>query len=55
MDEQIVFGDRMIPVRLPDRTRFVPQGLSTSVPPADDLKRTIMEALKAPQAGDGAG
>ena len=48
MDEQIVFGERMIPVTLPDRTRLVPQGLSTSVPPADDLKRTIMDALKAP-------
>jgi hypothetical protein len=29
MDGQIVFGNRMIPVKLPERTRFVPQGLST--------------------------
>jgi hypothetical protein len=48
MDEQIVFGDRMIPVKLPDRTRFISQGLSTSLPPVADLKMTVMEALKRP-------
>ena len=48
MDEQIVFGDRMIPVKLPDRTRFVPQGLSTSLPPVADLKTAFMEALQSP-------
>jgi len=48
MDEQIVFGDRMIPVRLPDRTRFVPQGLSTSLPPVADLRAALQEALRRP-------
>jgi hypothetical protein len=48
MDEQIVYGDRMIPVRLPDRTKIVPPGLSTSLPPVADLKATIEAALKKP-------
>jgi Lactate racemase N-terminal domain len=48
MDEQIVFGDRMIPVKLPDRTKFLPQGLSTSLPPVADLKTAIQEALRRP-------
>ena len=48
MNEQIVFGDRMIPVSLPDRTRFVPQSLSTSLPPVLDLKRAFLEALERP-------
>jgi hypothetical protein len=48
MDEQIVFGDRMIPVKLPDRTRFVPQSLSTSLPPVADLRMTFVEALGSP-------
>jgi hypothetical protein len=48
MDEEIVFGDRMIPVSLPDRTRFVPQGLSTSLPPVADLRAALQEALRRP-------
>ena len=48
MEEQIVFGDRMIPVQLPGRTRFLPQGLSTSLPPVPDLKTAIQEALRRP-------
>ena len=48
MDEQIVYGDRMIPIRLPDRTKIVPPGLSTSLPPVADLKATIEAALKKP-------
>jgi hypothetical protein len=48
MDEQIVFGDRMIPVKLPDRTRFVSQGLSTSLPPVADLRAVLQEALRRP-------
>ena len=48
MDEQMVFGDRMIPVRLPDRTRFVPQGLSTSLPPVADLRAALQVALRRP-------
>ena len=48
MEEQIVFGDRMIPVRLPDRTKFLPQGFSTSLPPVADLKTAIRDALMRP-------
>jgi hypothetical protein len=48
MDEQIVFGDCMIPVKLPDRTRSVPQGLSTSLPPVADLGAALQEALRRP-------
>lgn len=48
MEEQIVFGDRMIPVKLPDNTQSAPQGLSTTLPPVDDLEATIREALQAP-------
>ena len=48
MDEQIVYGDRMVPVRLPDRTKIVPPGLSTSLPPVADLKATIEAALQNP-------
>jgi hypothetical protein len=48
MDEQIVFGDRLIPVKLPDRTKLVPPGISTSLPPVVDPRATIQEALKRP-------
>ncbi len=50
MDEQIVFGDRMIPVKLPDRTKLVPPGITTSLPPVADLKATLEEALRKPLA-----
>ena len=48
MDEQIVYGDRMIPVRFPDRTKIVPPGLFTFLPPVADLKATIEAALQKP-------
>jgi hypothetical protein len=48
MDEQIVFGDRMIPVKLPQRTRIIPPGISASLSPARDLRGVIQEALKNP-------
>jgi hypothetical protein len=48
MEEQIVFGDRMIPVKLPVNTQSAPPGLSTTLPPVDDLEATIREALQAP-------
>jgi len=48
MDEQIVFGDRMIPVKLPERTKIIPPGLSTSLPPVHSLKETIQAALQNP-------
>ncbi len=36
MEDQIVFGDRMISVKLPDNARSAPPGLSTTLPPVDD-------------------
>jgi hypothetical protein len=48
MDEQIVFGDRMIPVKLPQRTKIASPGLSASLPPAQNLRGTILDALKNP-------
>ncbi len=48
MDEQIVFGDRMIPVKLPPRTKIVSPGLSVSLPPVKDLHGAIREALRNP-------
>lgn len=48
MDEQIVCGDRMIPVKLPDRTKLVSPGLSTSLPSVTDLKTTLQEAFRSP-------
>ena len=48
MDEQIVFGDRMIAVRFPERTMVVPPGLSISLPPVENLKVAIEGALKTP-------
>jgi nickel-dependent lactate racemase len=48
MDEQIVYGDRMVPVRLPDRTKIIPPGLSISLPPVANLKATIEAALQNP-------
>ncbi len=47
MDDQIVFGGRMIPVKLPERTRFVPQGLSTKLPPVENLEAAL--AMPAPE------
>lgn len=48
MDEQIVFGDRMIPVKLPPRTKIASPGLSVSLPPVQDLHGAIREALQNP-------
>jgi len=48
VEEQIVFGDRMVPVRLPDDVKSAPPGLSTSLPPVDDLGATIRKALGEP-------
>jgi hypothetical protein len=48
MEDRIVFGDRMIPVKLPDRTRSVPQALSTTLPPVADLRTALREALRKP-------
>lgn len=39
MDEQMVFGDRMIPVKLPDRTKIAQPGLSVFLPPVENLEQ----------------
>jgi len=48
MEDQIVFGDRMIPVKLPDDVRTAPPGLSTTLPPVDNPEKTILRALQRP-------
>jgi nickel-dependent lactate racemase len=48
MEDQIVFGDRMMPVKLPGNVEGVPPGLSTTLPPVDDLEVTIRKALQEP-------
>ena len=48
MEEQIVYGDQMIPVRLPDNVKSAPPGLSTTLPPVDDNEVAIQNALKEP-------
>ena len=48
MRDEIVCGDRMVPVELPDHVRVVPPGLSTSLAPAEDLGKTIREAFHSP-------
>ena len=48
MEEQIVFGEQMIPIKLPENTMIAPPGLSTSLSPVDDVEGTIRKALKEP-------
>lgn len=48
MEEQIIFGNRMMPVKLPDNVKSTPPGLSTTLPPVDDLEETIRKALREP-------
>ncbi|MBU0735002.1 MAG: DUF2088 domain-containing protein [Proteobacteria bacterium] len=48
MEDQIVFGDRMIPVKLPDNVQSAPPGLSTTLPPVDNPEETILRALQRP-------
>lgn len=48
MDEQIVFGDRMIPVKLPNRTQVASPGISIPLPPVKNLRGEIQEALRNP-------
>jgi hypothetical protein len=48
MDEQIVFGDRMIPVKLPNRTQVASPGISIPLPPVQNLRGAIQEALRNP-------
>ncbi len=48
MDSQIVFGEKMIPVNLPENVQTAPQDLSTSLSPVDDIEDTIRKALQKP-------
>ncbi len=48
MEETLVFGHDLIPVRLPDRTQIISSGLSTSLRPAEDLEETVRRALRHP-------
>jgi nickel-dependent lactate racemase len=48
MEAQIVFGDQMMPVNLPDNVRSAPPGLSTTLSTVDDIEETIRQALQAP-------
>jgi len=48
MEDQIVFGDRMIPVKLPDTVQSAPPGLSTTLPPVDNPEEAILKALQSP-------
>ncbi len=48
MEEQIVFGDRMITANLPDTVRIAPPGLSTTLAPVNDIEETIRKALQKP-------
>ncbi|UCH21712.1 MAG: DUF2088 domain-containing protein [Deltaproteobacteria bacterium] len=48
MEDEIIFGDQMIPIRLPDNVLSAPPGLSTSLSPVDDIVGTIRKALQKP-------
>jgi len=48
MQEQIVFGNKTIPVTLPDDIVTAPPGLSTTLPVTDDIQGAIQKALQNP-------
>ncbi|HVL89792.1 MAG TPA: lactate racemase domain-containing protein [Actinomycetota bacterium] len=48
MEQQIVFGDRFLSVELPDRTRILSAGLSTTLEPTDDIEGAVRAALAEP-------
>jgi hypothetical protein len=48
MKEEIVFGDRMMPITLPDDVRTAPPGLATTLSAVSDLEATIRQALQKP-------
>jgi len=48
MEEQIVFGDEMMPIKLPDDIQSVPPGLSTTLSAVNDIEATIRQALQKP-------
>jgi hypothetical protein len=48
MEDQIVFGERMISVNLPDDTIAAPSGMGTTLKAVEDLDEEIRRALKEP-------
>ncbi len=48
MDAQIVFGEKMIPVKLPENVQTAPQDLSTRLSAVGDIEGTIRKALREP-------
>jgi len=48
LEDQIVYGDRMIPVQLPDNVVSAPPGLTTTLQPTDDIEGAVREALQNP-------
>ncbi len=48
MEEQIVFGDEMMPITLPDDVRIAPPGLSTTLSAVDDIEATIRRHCRNP-------
>jgi hypothetical protein len=48
MQEQIVFGDHMARVTLPDSVITAPPGLSTTLAPVEDIADEIQRALQSP-------
>ena len=48
MKDEIIFGDRMMSVELPDNVQIAPPGLSTTLPPVNDIGETIRKALRKP-------
>jgi hypothetical protein len=48
MEEQIVFGESMIPVQLTDDIQIAPPGISTTLEPTDDIENAVRSALQEP-------
>ena len=48
MQEQIVFGEKTIPVNLPDDVITAPPGLSTTLTVTEDIQGAIQKALQTP-------
>jgi len=48
MQEHMVFGEKTIPVNLPDDVVSAPPGLSTTLTAIEDVQGAIQKALKNP-------
>ena len=48
MKDEIVFGDRMMPITLPDDVQSAPPGLSTTLSTVENIEETIHSALLEP-------